>query len=264
MLRDSARRLALFGCVLVCASRLAAAGGAAHAQGDERFRDYPETDVLAYDIELGLDPQHATVHGREHIRIRAQQELRAVRLDSKSGPDWTLAFHLEKESEAPLAVTREADERVSLALPRPVHQGEEFTLAVDFAGHPPDGLYFGRSRTGEAWVYTDHYSIRAHGWLPCEDHPGDRARFEARLDGERVHLTKKEFDLLWMLIVNRGRVVTRDSILARLWDYDADVETRTVDVHIRSLRRKLGDQRIETVVGLGYRYGDPGKEGGTS
>ncbi len=84
----------------------------------------------------------------------------------------------------------------------------------------------------------------------------DRARFEVRLAGERVHLTKKEFDLLWLLIRSRGRVVTRDAILARLWDYDADVETRTVDVHIRSLRRKLGDQRIETVVGLGYRYRD--------
>jgi two-component system alkaline phosphatase synthesis response regulator PhoP len=82
----------------------------------------------------------------------------------------------------------------------------------------------------------------------------DRARFEARVKGERVHLTKKEFDLLWLLVRNRGRVVTRDAILARLWDYDADVETRTVDVHIRSLRRKLGDERIETVVGLGYRY----------
>jgi DNA-binding response OmpR family regulator len=82
----------------------------------------------------------------------------------------------------------------------------------------------------------------------------DRARFEVTVKGERVHLTKKEFDLLWLLIRNRNRVVTRDAILARLWDYDADVETRTVDVHIRALRRKLGDQRIETVVGLGYRY----------
>jgi len=86
----------------------------------------------------------------------------------------------------------------------------------------------------------------------------DRGRFEVRLRGERVHLTKKEFDLLWLLIKSRGRVVTRDAILARLWDYDADVETRTVDVHIRSLRRKLGDERIETVVGLGYRYRDGG------
>lgn len=82
----------------------------------------------------------------------------------------------------------------------------------------------------------------------------DRAGFEVRLEGERVHLTKKEFDLLWLLIRSRSRVVTRDAILARLWNYDAEVETRTVDVHIRALRRKLGDQRIETVVGLGYRY----------
>jgi two-component system alkaline phosphatase synthesis response regulator PhoP len=82
----------------------------------------------------------------------------------------------------------------------------------------------------------------------------DRARYEVRKAGVPVHLTKKEFDLLWLLIRNRARVVTRDTILARLWDYDADVETRTVDVHVRSLRRKLGEEHIETVVGLGYRY----------
>jgi DNA-binding response OmpR family regulator len=86
----------------------------------------------------------------------------------------------------------------------------------------------------------------------------DRARYEVAKDGVPVHLTKKEFDLLWLLIRNRSRVVTRDTILARLWDYDADVETRTVDVHIRSLRKKLGDDRIETVVGLGYRFRQPG------
>ena len=86
----------------------------------------------------------------------------------------------------------------------------------------------------------------------------DRARYEVVKDGAPVHLTKKEFDLLWLLIRNRSRVVTRDTILARLWDYDADVETRTVDVHIRSLRKKLGEERIETVVGLGYRFRQPG------
>jgi DNA-binding response OmpR family regulator len=82
----------------------------------------------------------------------------------------------------------------------------------------------------------------------------DRAGYDVRLSGQSVHLTKKEFDLLWLLIRNRGRVVTRDTILARLWDYDASVETRTVDVHIRALRRKLGDDYIETVIGLGYRF----------
>jgi DNA-binding response OmpR family regulator len=82
----------------------------------------------------------------------------------------------------------------------------------------------------------------------------DRARFEVAVEGRPVRLTKREFDLLWYLVRNRARVVTRDTILARLWGYDADVETRTVDVHIRSLRRKLGERWIDTVVGVGYRF----------
>jgi two-component system, OmpR family, alkaline phosphatase synthesis response regulator PhoP len=88
----------------------------------------------------------------------------------------------------------------------------------------------------------------------------DRPRFEVVVEGQPVRLTKKEFDLLWYLVRNRARVVTRDTILARLWGYDADVETRTVDVHIRSLRRKLGDRWIDTVVGVGYRFVEPSRE----
>jgi two-component system, OmpR family, alkaline phosphatase synthesis response regulator PhoP len=88
----------------------------------------------------------------------------------------------------------------------------------------------------------------------------DRPRFEVIVEGHPVRLTKKEFDLLWYLVRNRARVVTRDTILARLWGYDADVETRTVDVHIRSLRRKLGDRWIDTVVGVGYRFVEPSRE----
>lgn len=82
----------------------------------------------------------------------------------------------------------------------------------------------------------------------------DRARHQVSVDGNAVHLTKKEFDLLWLLIQSGGRVVTRETILSRLWDYAADVETRTVDVHVRSLRKKVGEERIETVVGVGYRF----------
>ena len=89
----------------------------------------------------------------------------------------------------------------------------------------------------------------------------DRARFEVSVDGHPVRLTKREFDLLWYLVRNRARVVTRDTILARLWGYDADVETRTVDVHIRSLRRKLGERWIDTVVGVGYRFVEGRAEG---
>lgn len=82
----------------------------------------------------------------------------------------------------------------------------------------------------------------------------DRSRHSVEREGRSVHLTKKEFDLLWLLIKSVGRVVTRETILSRLWDFASDVETRTVDVHVRSLRKKIGDDIIETVVGVGYRF----------
>jgi len=82
----------------------------------------------------------------------------------------------------------------------------------------------------------------------------DRARHTVESEGNTVHLTKKEFDLLWLLIRSGGRVVSRETILSRLWDYAAEIETRTVDVHIRSLRKKIGDGVIETVVGVGYKF----------
>jgi DNA-binding response OmpR family regulator len=82
----------------------------------------------------------------------------------------------------------------------------------------------------------------------------DRARHTVEVRGRQVHLTKKEFDLLWLLIRSGGRVVSRETILSRLWDYAADIETRTVDVHIRSLRKKIGEDVIETVVGVGYKF----------
>ncbi len=73
--------------------------------------------------------------------------------------------------------------------------------------------------------------------------------------GQEVMLTHKEFELLEYLMENRNIVLTRDKILDHIWGYTADVETRTLDVHIRSLRQKLGASGdiIETVRGVGYR-----------
>ncbi|MCR4631739.1 MAG: response regulator transcription factor [Treponema sp.] len=70
----------------------------------------------------------------------------------------------------------------------------------------------------------------------------------------QIFLTIKEFDLLVLLLQNRGKVFTREALLDSVWNIDADVESRTVDVHIRTLRQKLGDQSkiIETIRGVGY------------
>ena len=77
-----------------------------------------------------------------------------------------------------------------------------------------------------------------------------------RVNGSKAELTLKEFNLLLYLMENEGIVLDRDSILNTVWGYSFDGENRTVDVHIRHLREKLGDEglRIETVKGVGYRF----------
>lgn len=83
----------------------------------------------------------------------------------------------------------------------------------------------------------------------------DVKRRAVTVDGEPVILTYKEFELLCYLLENRGVVLSRDQILTKIWDYNYSGETRTVDVHIRTLRQKIGDAGalIETVRGVGYR-----------
>lgn len=69
-----------------------------------------------------------------------------------------------------------------------------------------------------------------------------------------VHLTTREFDLLWFLITNRPQVLSRERILERVWGLSSDVETRTIDVHVRALRKKIDPAVVETVIGAGYRF----------
>ena len=79
--------------------------------------------------------------------------------------------------------------------------------------------------------------------------------------GEEVKLARKELELLWMLVRNHPAVVSRDRILAEVWQVADDVETRTVDAHIRNLRKKIGKDRIRTVIGYGYRFEAPSEIG---
>ncbi|MFG2466152.1 response regulator transcription factor [Streptomyces canus] len=84
-----------------------------------------------------------------------------------------------------------------------------------------------------------------------------RAR-KAFLAGEPLSLTAKEFDLLALLAVEQGAVLTREQIIERVWDENWFGSTRTLDVHVGTLRTKLGDKRwIETVRGVGFRLTDP-------
>ncbi|EGG80855.1 hypothetical protein HMPREF9477_01891 [Lachnospiraceae bacterium 2_1_46FAA] len=90
----------------------------------------------------------------------------------------------------------------------------------------------------------------------------DVEKHKVKVDGKSVTLTLKEFELLEKLMKNRHIVLTRDRLLEEIWGYDFSGETRTVDVHVRTLRQKLGDagELIETVRGVGYRIGGDNEE----
>lgn len=83
----------------------------------------------------------------------------------------------------------------------------------------------------------------------------DLEKREVRMRGQEVELTLKEYELLCYLMENTSRVVTREELLDRIWGYDYDGETRTLDMHIKTLRQKLGEagHSIKTVRGVGYR-----------
>ena len=85
----------------------------------------------------------------------------------------------------------------------------------------------------------------------------DKRGHTVRINGESISLTIKEYDLLCLLMENQGMAFSREHLLDKVWDYGYDGGTRTVDVHIQTLRAKLGDssRMIETVRGIGYRFG---------
>ena len=77
------------------------------------------------------------------------------------------------------------------------------------------------------------------------------------VDNKQMTLTKKEYELLALLVQHAGEIVPRNALLMEVWGYSAEIRTRTLDVHVRRLRRKLGtyaDRYIETIFGIGYRF----------
>jgi DNA-binding response OmpR family regulator len=92
--------------------------------------------------------------------------------------------------------------------------------------------------------------------LRCGEIHIDAARRECTVSGEQVMLAPKEFDLLWELLERDGEVLNREQLLEKVWGYTYAGDTRTVDVHVRQLRKKLGDAcPIVTVWGSGYKVG---------
>lgn len=82
----------------------------------------------------------------------------------------------------------------------------------------------------------------------------DRERYLVRKDGEEIQLPRKEFELLNLLVSKPGRVFKREEILSKVWGNETIVGDRTIDVHIRKLREKLGEDYFKTIKGIGYKF----------
>lgn len=82
----------------------------------------------------------------------------------------------------------------------------------------------------------------------------DRTSYTIKADGKEINLPKKEFELLYFLAQNPNKVFSRDDLLQNIWGTDVYVLARTVDVHIRKVREKIGDDYISTVKGVGYKF----------
>ena len=77
---------------------------------------------------------------------------------------------------------------------------------------------------------------------------------EFKIKGEKLILPRKEFELLFMLSSNTGKVIKREEIMNQIWGEDVIVGDRTIDVHIRKLRKKIGSNFIKTIKGIGYKF----------
>ena len=84
----------------------------------------------------------------------------------------------------------------------------------------------------------------------------NRERFLVLLEGQEVQLPKKEFELIELLASRPGKVFTREQILGTVWGDETIVGERTIDVHIRKLREKLGESYIRTIKGVGYTFSE--------
>lgn len=81
----------------------------------------------------------------------------------------------------------------------------------------------------------------------------DLDNYKVYVDGRDIILTKREFDILQELILNRGRIITREILMERVWQYEYMGNVRIIDNHIKNIRKKIGGDYIKTVIGVGYK-----------
>ncbi|MHC4823054.1 MAG: M1 family aminopeptidase [Planctomycetota bacterium] len=141
------------------------------------YRGYPQQDALSYTVDMTVKSSGGFEGSIEYV-FEAVEPLQHIMLDAKVGKEWTTAFF--DANGDPIEIVR-GEFAWAVPLDPPLASGEVVRFSMTFSGTPADGLYRARNRYGETYLFTDHFTSRARGWMPCEDANADRATFRLTL-----------------------------------------------------------------------------------
>ncbi len=142
------------------------------------YSSFPEQDALSYIVDLDFDFDAQYVEASVEMRFQLLSPADRIVLHSIEDEKWEVQF---QDSSGLSLETERRQGLLQVLLGKEFAKGAVVELHAKLAGTPPDGLYFEEGRHGDPVFFTDHFSSRARGWLPCEDHPSDRAKFSIRI-----------------------------------------------------------------------------------
>ncbi len=215
--------------------------------------DEPDiVELITYNLEReGYDVKSA-YNGREAIEIAREFNPDLILLD---------VMMPEMDGIETCAEIREIEKLKNVMIAFLTARGEDYSQIAGFEAGADD--YIAKPIKPRVLISRIQALLRRKGHVPEEqsvERAGsimiDKDKYVVSKDDVEISLPKKEFELLALLISKPGRVFTREAILNSIWGNDVVVGDRTIDVHIRKLREKIGSEIIKTVKGVGYKFED--------
>tara|TARA_R110002050_G_scaffold244268_1_gene380850 strand:- start:5870 stop:6544 length:675 start_codon:yes stop_codon:yes gene_type:complete len=210
-----------------------------------------DPDILEF-IEYNLEKEGYSV-------ATASNGLEAVKMAKSLVPDLILLDVMMPEMDGveTCAKIRESSELQHVRIAFLTARGEDYSQIAGFDAGGDD--YILKPVKPRVLVSRIKALLRRSGGPEVVKEPAhglkiDRERYEVSNNGERISLPRKEFELLALLMSKVGKVFTREIILSTVWGEEVVVGDRTIDVHIRKLREKLGSEYIKTIKGVGYKF----------
>jgi two-component system alkaline phosphatase synthesis response regulator PhoP len=206
-------------------------------------------DLLAYNLDKEGFEVHTARNGREAITIAKKVLPDLILLD---------VMMPEMDGMEACAEIRQIEKLKNTYIAFLTARGEDYSQIAGFDAGADD--YIQKPVKPRVLVSRIKAMMRRTkvAAKPVEEVDGvsiDREKYLVTVKGKELNLPKKEFELLSLLTSQHGKVFTRDNILSTVWGEEVVVGDRTIDVHIRKLREKIGDKYIKTVKGVGYKFG---------